>query len=384
MSGNVSIDSSDLELVEDGNGSQRVGVRFQNIAIPAGATISSATIQFQVDESTSGDVELSIRGQAADDAPTFDNVSEDISSRSLTAATVAWSPPDWPDTGVAGADQRTPDIAAVIQEIVDRSGWSSGNSLAVIISGTGKRTAEAYDGDESAAPLLTVAYSIAPATPTATPTTAPTPTPTNTPGPTATDTPTPAATSTPTATSTPAPVMTIVVQVGTSADDAEQSASTGNVSLTSSDLELVETSVDQTVGLRFQNIAIPAGATISSATIQFQVDEATSGTIELFITGQAADNAQTFDSANNDISARPTTAAEVAWSPPDWTDVGAAGDDQRTPNIATVIQQIVSRSGWSSGNSLVVIITGTGTRTAESYDGDAAGAPVLYVEFVAP
>ena len=49
------------------------------------------------------------------------------------------------------------------------------------------------------------------------------------------------------------------------------------------------------MGMRFQNIAIPAGATISSATIQFQVDEATSGTIELFITGQAADNAQTFD-----------------------------------------------------------------------------------------
>ena len=46
--------------------------------------------------------------------------------------------------------------------------------------------------------------------------------------------------------------------------------------------------------------------------------------------------------------------------------------------------EVVARPGWSSGNSLVVIITGTGSRTAESFDGDAAGAPVLYVEFVAP
>jgi len=41
----------------------------------------------------------------------------------------------------------------------------------------------------------------------------------------------------------------------------------------------------------------------------------------------------------------------------------------------------VNRSGWVSGNSLVLIITGTGTRTAESYNGDAAGAPLLHVEY---
>ena len=34
-------------------------------------------------------------------------------------------------------DQRTPDISSVIQEIVNRSGWTQSNSLAIIISGTG-------------------------------------------------------------------------------------------------------------------------------------------------------------------------------------------------------------------------------------------------------
>jgi hypothetical protein len=46
-----------------------------------------------------------------------------------------------------------------------------------------------------------------------------------------------------------------------------------------------------------------------------------------------------------------------------------------------VIQEIVNRSGWASGNSLVLIVTGTGKRTAESYNGDQAGAALLHVEY---
>ena len=53
-----------------------------------------------------------------------------------------------------------------------------------------------------------------------------------------------------------------------------------------------------------------------------------------------------------------------------------AGPDQQTPNIAAVVQEIVNRSGWSNGNSLVIIIYGTGERTAESYDGNPAAAPL--------
>jgi hypothetical protein len=176
----------------------------------------------------------------------------------------------------------------------------------------------------------------------------------------------------------------VEVQIGESSDDAEETAA-GNMSLNSSDLELVETSGgSQRVGLRFQSVAIPAGATITSAYVQFQVDESTSGSVQLTIAGQADDDAPTFDGASGDISSRLTTGETVAWSPPEWSSVGAAGADQRTPDIAVVIQEIVGRSGWSSGNSLVVIITGTGKRTAEAVDGNASGAPVLHFEFSVP
>jgi hypothetical protein len=46
----------------------------------------------------------------------------------------------------------------VIQEIVNRPGWASGNSLAIIMTGTGRRAAEAFNGDQAGAPLLHIVY----------------------------------------------------------------------------------------------------------------------------------------------------------------------------------------------------------------------------------
>ncbi|MGI9326013.1 MAG: hypothetical protein ACR2PZ_12385, partial [Pseudomonadales bacterium] len=60
---------------------------------------------------------------------------------------------------------------------------------------------------------------------------------------------------------------------------------------------------------------------------------------------------------------------------------GEAGPNQKTPNIASIIQEVTGRPGWASGNSLVLIITGTGERAAESFNGDQAGAPLLHVEY---
>ena len=97
--------------------------------------------------------------------------------------------------------------------------------------------------------------------------------------------------------------------------------------------------------------------------------------------GQDTDSASQFTSTAYDITSRTRTTAAVAWSPPAWGSIGAAGVDQRTADISSIIQEILDRPGWSSGNALVNIITGTGTRTAESYDGDAGAAPLLHVEW---
>jgi len=176
-------------------------------------------------------------------------------------------------------------------------------------------------------------------------------------------------------------VTAVDIRVAASNDDAEQ-APNGSVSLTSSDLELVtDGSNIQTVGMRFAAVAIPQGRTIVAAYVQFQVDEATTVATNLRIDGQADDTAAVFMPATNDISSRPRTAAFVNWSPASWPTVGAATDDQRTPSLVLVIQEIVSQPDWASGHALALIVTGTGARVAEAFDGLPAAAPLLHVEY---
>src|SRR5262249_13848385 len=137
----------------------------------------------------------------------------------------------------------------------------------------------------------------------------------------------------------------------------------------------------QTVGMRFQSVTIPTGAVIANAYVQFRVDEANSGATSLTIQGQAADDTLTFTSAKKNVSSRPRTAAAVPWSPGPWPTKRVSGPDQRTPNLAPILQEIVTRPGWASGQSLVLIVTGTGKRVAESKDKVGGVAPVLHVEY---
>jgi hypothetical protein len=111
-----------------------------------------------VDQASTGETNLTIRGQAADNASTFKNLTNNISARPLTTASVGWVPAAWPTPQVHGVDQRTPNIASIVQEIVNRQQWTPGNALVFIVAGTGRRTAESKNG--TYAPLLHIEYQI--------------------------------------------------------------------------------------------------------------------------------------------------------------------------------------------------------------------------------
>lgn len=65
--GLVSVDSSDFDMVADGEGNQTVGIRFSDVPVPSGASIvKNASVQFHVDETTSVASALTIRGKASD------------------------------------------------------------------------------------------------------------------------------------------------------------------------------------------------------------------------------------------------------------------------------------------------------------------------------
>ncbi|MEE9346532.1 MAG: hypothetical protein V3U88_13075 [Methylococcales bacterium] len=441
-SGSVNIDSRDLEMSESNARNRLVGMRFNVINIPKHATITQAYVQFQVNDSDSSAAALTITGEVADNSPTFITAKANISSRAQTNAVVEWIPEPWNITGEAGLNQTTSNIASVIQEIVDQSGWSRGNSLVVIITGRGKRSAESYNGDATAAPLLHVEYTIETETNQALTVDSGADQTINFPagssqldvtlsgtvsvdgrpaasgvitnwvrqsGPgivvfddaSAVDTVanfdavgtyvlrltaddgelsnfdefsiTINAAGTPTS---------LEVRVTASSDDAEEDMTTGKINRGSSDLELVnQGSFSQIVGIRFNGLMIPQGATITSASLQFKTDETGSESTTLMIEGQAADNALTFSNVNANISTRDRTNAVVDWVPVPWAMVGEGGLAQKTPDITSIIQEIVDRPGWVSGNSLVVIMAGNGRRTAESFEGDPPGAPSLLVTF---
>lgn len=176
--GRVGCTSTDLELhnenILEADWNDFIGMRWTNVTIPSGVTILNATVQFHVD-STHPDVPIILRlkGHDVDDAPAFTHgLDFDISSRTNTTAFVDWNIPDWVDVSDEGPAQETPNLATIVQEIIDRPGWVSGNAM--VIKSTewigctvascpvnfGEREAEAHDGEASSAPQLKVFWSV--------------------------------------------------------------------------------------------------------------------------------------------------------------------------------------------------------------------------------
>ena len=64
------------------------------------------------------------------------------------------------DALLTGALEPTPDLTSLVQEIVDRAAWSSGNAMAFIIAGSGQRTAISVDLNSDHEPRLVITYAL--------------------------------------------------------------------------------------------------------------------------------------------------------------------------------------------------------------------------------
>ena len=178
------------------------------------------------------------------------------------------------------------------------------------------------------------------------------------------------------------------VRISSDNDDAEELISDGDMYRDSTDLEFGYDDHQgglQIVGMRFQSVDIPQGATITSAYIEFETDETDSGTTTLVIVGEDGDSPKEFKNGKKNISKRTKTSASVNWNPSAWNTVDEL---HQTPDISTIIQEIVDRTGWAANNNVVIIVEpGTGCtsincqRTAESHDGESGSAPVLVVNY---
>ena len=186
----------------------------------------------------------------------------------------------------------------------------------------------------------------------------------------------------------------LTVNVSSGTDDCYETKSSGgdNYDLTGSDLylgsvDLYEVQFDINIGLRFQNITIPQSATIDSAKVYLYFVGKWGADADTVLTayGDKVDNSATFSSGSLP-SARTKTSASVDATLNLW---GSTSTSQynATPELKTIVQEIVNRSGWSSGNALsILIFTGadpTNYLRLRSYDAGSS-PPYIEIDYTTP
>ena len=344
-SGTMVLTSTDLEINFESGEPQLVAFQFRSINIPQGATICSNTyLQFAANADNKEITNLIFYADDSDDADNLSDTDFDISGRSSTTAQVSWNNvPAWID----GTSYQTPSLQSVVQEIINRGGWSSNNDLVMIVKGGGgSRVAAAEDsggGDDE--PRLHIEYHNGTNCGSAT---------------------------------------TVVRDIDNRDRDIEEDTATGEITRRDDDPELVQDGTAQFIGLRFTNLAIPAGATITSATIRFTTDEEDADDTSTTIFAELNTAPPTFSDGNN-ISSRTQTSSSVSWDDiPAWSTVGESGPNQTTPDVAALVQEVIDLVSWGSGDDIAFIFEGWGERTAESFDGDSTKAAELAVTYILP
>jgi hypothetical protein len=163
---------------------------------------------------------------------------------------------------------------------------------------------------------------------------------------------------------------TITINPSASNHDASQDGS-GVVTLTG---EIKATAGTHWIGVLLPSVAVPVGATINSATLYYKAYSTTRDDPGFNWYAEAADNAAVFTTTSSSISSRSRTTAVTGD-----TATGIGAGSYRSVSITAQVDEVTSRSGWASGNNIVLI--GDASAAADiwinAYD---TGAGVWYVE----
>ncbi len=160
----------------------------------------------------------------------------------------------------------------------------------------------------------------------------------------------------------------LTINPGASNHDAREAA--GTMTLTSNPFVTAGT---HWMGLLLPAVAVPVGATITSATLYYKCVDEVRQNPNLIWYAQAADNPGVFTTTANDISSRPRTTASATDSA---TNIGTT--DYRAIGITALVAEVAARGGWASGNNMALIADGQGPGI--EIGGYDTGANIWYVE----
>jgi type IV pilus assembly protein PilY1 len=135
-----------------GSDGRRTFLRWQ-LDIPAGSTINSAYVRVKANYNYSSSATVRLTAISSDDCPSFATLPY---AWSITSAYADWELGTWTTNGWYDS----PDLTAVVQEVLDRPGYEAGNYLglrASYVSGAYRRV-WTFDNAAADAPVLVVNY----------------------------------------------------------------------------------------------------------------------------------------------------------------------------------------------------------------------------------
>ena len=338
-------------------GDSWVGLRFTELDIPAGAEINFANVEFVSDNEYDNDLQINIYGAANDGIKKEDpsgvsfgdkNFRNEEGNSKGYISGIGYPEKNFPLTEKVfwefqagnendkllseGARFKTPNLKTIIQEIIARPGWQSGNSLVLLFhkapnSPANERGFYAYDADNGNPPTLRVYWSQAD---------------------------------------------TKVTSISSWKDSqvVKNQMIAETISTNKIDYDEIrlgkhrqnrKSGAETFVGIRFQGIRIPKGATITDAKITLthqssewkdQEPNADSETVHLLIHGENSADSAGFGYSS--IMGRPSTDKFVVWQNVPSTN---AGQQFTTPNLANLLQEIIKQEDWEIGNSATFFLS---------------------------
>jgi len=335
-----------------------IALRFQNVGIPQGAIINNATVLFTADQPSldaGADYEIyaEVVPNAAPFATTIKNLSDRISGLPLTWIADPWNAILTTDYEVEPPTSfETPDISAVLQQVVDLkgatiddpAGWCGGNDLVVLFKkiGTSGRPIIAYDKSADFSPKLRVDFDAN--------------IPTGEFG---------------------CYANTITRQVADKKHDSESGTGASN----STDLDFYKDTYyrenNDSVAISFENVGVPQGARVSSASLNF-VSRSTSN-------GAAATTIYAVNSAtpplDSSVHSLPNGAftAGVPWAIESWD----YGVPYQSVDISAIVESVIALATWDEVSDFSFKLEGSsGTRTAYSFNGSRSRSPTLEITYI--
>ncbi|MBI5305555.1 MAG: hypothetical protein HY868_25725 [Chloroflexi bacterium] len=173
---------------------------------------------------------------------------------------------------------------------------------------------------------------------------------------------------------------TLTKQIAASADDVNEDGTTFDATSKNMWIGNVQSTTNSYTGFRFTGTTIPKGVTITSARLEVYSIRDQWIPVGFLFAAEAADNPTAFSASSRPSQRTLTTQRvdihnDVSWNQGTWY----------TFDVIPVVQEIVNRPGWQSGNAINMIVKGTGgawgAKSIASYDLAPANAARLVVSY---